>query len=179
MAQRLFHTFLLVMLAIALLGPSPSRAGDKVLRPTISFSSSRDNPTGAPLLAAEIYLISPPAGANPSCTVVGSCDPRRLTDNLFGDGFAKISPDGKKIVFDSNRVALLNGESRFMSDLFVMNTDGSGQTLLTRGSSATWSPDGKQIAFTSGDDGQLYLINANGSQLLRLTENLGSTFDPT
>ena len=34
-----------------------------------------------------------------------------------------------------------------ISDLFVMETDGSGQTLLTRGSSATWSPDGKEIAF--------------------------------
>jgi Tol biopolymer transport system component len=28
-----------------------------------------------------------------------------------------------------------------------MATDGSGQTLLTRGSSATWSPDGKEVAF--------------------------------
>jgi len=64
----------------------------------------------------------------------------------------------------------------------MMNSDGSDQQQLTNGksdNSASWSPDGKQIAFTSGDDGQLYLINANGSQLLRLTENLGSTFDPT
>src|SRR5215213_584091 len=68
MAQSLFRTVVFVMLTIALLGPSPSRAGDQdKLRPTISFSSSRDNSTVTPLpllLAADIYLISPD-GDNP------------------------------------------------------------------------------------------------------------------
>ena len=54
-------------------------------------------------------------------------------------------------MFDSNRLtagSVCNGVAyNNISDLFVMETDGSGQTLLTRGSSATWSPDGKEIAF--------------------------------
>jgi Tol biopolymer transport system component len=60
-----------------------------------------------------------------------------------------LSPDGKKIVFDSNRLTggmVCNG-SFIVGDLFLMNTDGTEQTLLTRGDSASWSPDGKTIAF--------------------------------
>jgi Tol biopolymer transport system component len=58
------------------------------LESTIAFSSTRDNPTGVPVAdAAEIYLMDPD-GTNL----------RRLTDNSVGDGFANLSPDGKKIV---------------------------------------------------------------------------------
>jgi TolB protein len=76
-------------------------------------------------------------------------NPRRLTDNQSGDGFANLSPDGKKIIFDSNR---LSGQVN-LSDLFLMNADGSDQTFLTRGSSATWSPDCKDIAFHASASG--------------------------
>src|SRR4029453_9686231 len=34
-----------------------------------------------------------------------------------------------------------------ISDLFLMDTDATEQTFWTRGSSATWSPDSKNIAF--------------------------------
>jgi TolB protein len=74
---------------------------------------------------------------------------RRLTDNDAGDGFANLSPDGKKIVFDSTRIS---GQAN-ITDLFLMNADGSDQTFLTRGSSATWSPDCKNIAFHASASG--------------------------
>jgi WD40-like Beta Propeller Repeat len=61
------------------------------LASTIAFASTRDNPAD-PLIALEVYLINPD-GANP----------RRLTDNTDDDAFAALSPDGKQIVFDSNR----------------------------------------------------------------------------
>jgi TolB protein len=107
----------------------------------IAFSSTRDDPTGSPLLAAEIYLMNPD-GTNP----------RRLTDNDAGDGFAALSSDGKKIVFDSNRNRGAD-EPLNTSDLFLMNTDGSEQTFLTRGSTASWSPDSKNIAFHASASG--------------------------
>lgn len=110
---------------------------------TISFTSTRDDPTGEPLLAAEIYLMDPD-GTNP----------RRLTENTDGDGFQALSPDGKRFVFDSNRNRAA-GEPLNTSDLFLMKNDGSHQTFLTRGSSATWSPDSKLIAYHASASGEL------------------------
>jgi TolB protein len=108
------------------------------LESQIAFSSTRDfpNATQAELFNdSEIYLMNPEG-----------TDPRRLTNNTSGDGFAALSPDGKRIVFDSNRDRGATDPVN-TSDLFLMHSDGSEQTRLTRGSSATWSPDGKSIAF--------------------------------
>ena len=115
---------------------------------TIAFSSTRDNLALNPVLGAEIYLIKPVM--NPDRTWALT-NPRRLTNDAFGDAFANLSPDGNKIVFDSNRLTagtVCDGVTyNNIDDLFLMNTDGTEQTLLTRGSSATWSPDSKTIAF--------------------------------
>ncbi len=155
MARRLI--FIPVALAL-LLGAGASRASDRQslatqcdpamqgcfqLVSTIAFSSTRDHVSDdpaltPPLLGAEVYLI------NPDMT-----NPRRLTDNSAFDGFAALSSDGKKIVFDSTRyTGSLNS-----SDLFLMNTDGTEQTLLLHGSSATWSADSKNIAFHASASG--------------------------
>jgi TolB protein len=129
---------LILVGAGATLVSSVAAAGEFQLESTIAFGSTRDNPTGNPFLAAEVYLINPD-GTNP----------RRLTDNAFGDSFPTLSPDGKKIVFDSNRrtAGTVCGGSLNIGDLFLMNTDGTEQTFLTRGDSASWSPNGQRIAF--------------------------------
>jgi TolB protein len=122
----------------SVLPSSVAAAGEFQLESTIAFGSTRDNPAGDPFLAAEVYLINPD-GTNP----------RRLTDNAYGDAFPTLSPDGKKIVFDSNRrtAGTVCGGSLNIGDLFLMNTDGTEQTFLTRGDSASWSPNGQLIAF--------------------------------
>jgi TolB protein len=135
----------------ALLGAWAQTRREKqpALRSTIAFVSTRHDPAVDPavdpqraMLSAEIYLIDGD-GTNP----------RRLTDNAYFDCFPALSPDGSRIVFDSNR--LRTGAEPFNTfDLFVMNVDGTGQTPLVRGSSATWSNDGKRIAFHASASGK-------------------------
>lgn len=90
------------------------------------------------------------------------------------------SPDGTRIVFQSNRSGNL--------DLWVMRADGSQQVQLTRHAEPdylpSWSPDGRTILFTSwrterGDRERaphLYAMNADGSKQRRLVrESLNSS----
>ena len=104
------------------------------------------------------------------------------------------SPDGTKIAFTSNRDAdpppqLGPTPVPFHSDapefpgaaprpeLYVMNADGSSQTRLTFNfffdGNPTWSPDSRQLAFQSREDGdhEIYVINVDGSGLTKLTDN--------
>src|SRR5437899_2923549 len=92
-----------VLIGAALLGAWAQTRSDRQqsgMRSTIAFVSSRHDPAADPAvdpqrawLAAEIYLMDGD-GTNP----------RRLTENTFADGFPALSPDGKRIVFDSNRL---------------------------------------------------------------------------
>jgi len=106
----------------------------------------------------------------------GSNPPRNLNaDNLtrLTQGSAQYcclawSPDGAKIAFSS-----LSGERW---DIYVMNSDGSGETRLTTertGRSPSWSPDASQIVFQSDAPGssEIYVMNSDGSQQTRLTNN--------
>jgi len=146
-----------VLIGAALFGAWAQTRSDRQqsgLRSTIAFVSTRHDPAADPAvdpqrawLAAEIYLMDGD-GTNP----------RRLTQNNFADGFPALSPDGKRIVFDSNRL-LTVGEPFNTSDLFVMKADGTEQISLVRGSSATWSPDSRRIAFHASASGKGRPIN--------------------
>ncbi len=91
------------------------------------------------------------------------------------------SPDGTKVVFVSQR----DGNS----EVYRMNADGSDVRNLTNhpapddlfGASvdtpvSPWSPDGGKIVFRSDRYGQgdLFVMNADGSSVLRLTDLPGS-----
>jgi TolB protein len=113
--------------------------------PTIAFISSRYDPALKPsawLLGAEIYLMNGD-GTNA----------RRITHNTTGEGFPALSPDGKRIVFESNRLRKESDPINWAS-LFVMNVDGSGEVSLVPGNSATWSRDSKSIAFHASASGK-------------------------
>ncbi len=61
--------------------------------------------------------------------------------------------------------------------------DGTGSTRLTSTTTSpwpSWSPDGSRIAFTSSRDGndEIYVMNADGSALTRLTNNSATDIEP-
>jgi len=91
------------------------------------------------------------------------------------------SPDGKRIVFESHEDT---GDSDdypvfSTSKIVVVDIDGSNERTLTAEDDhwPAWSPDGSKIAFESRRDGnyEIYVMNADGSNPTRLTENTAIT----
>ena len=97
-----------------------------------------------PIASAEIYIMNPDGSGA-----------ARLTNDTFGDALPSLSRDGKgTIIFDSNRVSDPDGKAgrTLDSDLFLMTVDvrtgkATSPVHLTRGSTASWSPDSERIAF--------------------------------
>jgi len=106
----------------------------------------------------------------------------RLTYSGANDDYPRWSPNGSKIVFQSDRD---NPESGSF-DIYLMNADGSGQTRLTThpndDSAAVWSPDGSKIAFQSarnGVDYQVYVMNADGSGQVNISNTTANDTQPS
>ena len=90
------------------------------------------------------------------------------------------SPDGSTLVYWAT-------DESAGAALFTRNSDGSGTPVqLTDGGTvddgdAVWSPDGERIAFRRviGDRVDIYLMNADGSDVRPLLEAPGTDQDPT
>jgi Tol biopolymer transport system component len=104
---------------------------------------------------------------------------------IAGGDQADWSPDGTKIAY--RRYPPGQGHS----DIFIANADGSNPVNLTASISntsyetvPTWSPDGTKIAFSSnlGEkdemDYEIYVIDADGRNLKRLTHTPGVDWGP-
>jgi TolB protein len=89
------------------------------------------------------------------------------------------SPDGRRIAFVRNVYRdYMNpgyghdGNGQFLN-IFVIDSDGSGERELLGGSrsyySPSWAPDGQRIVFLDGDD--IYIMNRDGAQIKNLTDS--------
>ena len=90
----------------------------------------------------------------------------RLTEHPERDQRGVFSPDGETIAFVSQR----DGDVA----VWLMDADGANPRKLVQGGQPSFSPDGRRIAFTSSafdDNDEIYLIDLDGSNRTRLTEN--------
>ena len=105
-------------------------------------------------------------------TADGSNERKLLGDNTF-DYHASYSPDGKWIVFTSERAG--DGQA----DIYRVHPDGTGLEQLTDSPAlddqATLSPDGTQLAFMSTRDqhtANVWLLNLKTRKLRSLTASI-------
>jgi TolB protein len=134
----------------------------------IAFISSRDFPTlmaPAWLASSEIYLVA-----------ADGTDALRITNNSFAEGFPALSPDGRRIVFESDRLRTAEQPTNWAS-LFVTGSHGGEEISLVPGNSASWSSDSKRITFhasaagggkpisglpgAAADDSDIFVLNVD------------------
>jgi Tol biopolymer transport system component len=102
----------------------------------------------------------------------------QLLSNPDNDYDATWSPDGKSIVFTSER----NGSA----DLFQVNADGSGLKALTQDPAyddqAAFSPNGRKLVFVSTREGgtaNLWILDIASLSAQRLTTGTGGNYRPS
>jgi len=151
---------------------------------------------GVLLLLAAAAQQTAPSGAAPQATAT---QPEKHLRNIkqltFGgqNAEAYFSVDGKKLIFQSTR------EPVKCDQIFIMNTDGSNQHMVSTGKGRTtcsfWHPDGKKILYASTHLGSpdcppkpdyskgyvwaiyssfdIFTANPDGSELKQLTKEPG------
>ena len=126
---------------------------------------------------------------------------RRLTTDPAVDYAPRISPDGTKIVFHSNRSLGLSASAAEVSrtlpdrqasggpefDIFIMDTDDGDQGTLTVPAFhpaddlfPDWSPDGEWIVFASNrtGDSEIFVVRADGTELRNISNSPGTDTRP-
>jgi Tol biopolymer transport system component len=166
-AKLLFIALMIVVFLVNAIQPSAA-AIDATPTPSsratgqIAFTSNRDG-------NFEIYVMN-----------ADGSNVRRLTDNSASDGQYGIawSPDGKKLVFSSNRLTGSNDNFQ----LFEMDADGSNAHLLNSsycGCYPAFSPDGKRIAFAGFTyNFEIFVMDSDGSHAVNLTQSKDKDFNP-
>ena len=132
-----------------------SVACEPALFDRIVFHSDRDG-------NSEIYVMAPDGSSR-----------TRLTNHDAIDLQPRVSPDGTRIAFYSNR----DGSLPDQFDVYVLDADGSDVARVAGDPEddrfGTWSADGATILFSGDRDGdpEIYRVGLDGSGLEPLTDN--------
>jgi Tol biopolymer transport system component len=139
----------------------------------LNFRDGLEKNATARSAAADVYVMN-----------ADGTDLVNLTNGTSTDFQVQWSPDGKKIVLVRSQPGQSGPAINY--EIYVMNPDGSDQRRLTNNSAVdsnpVFSPDGKKIAFESNrdvntrpeipvNDQEIYVMNADGSNQTRLTNN--------
>ena len=154
--------------------------------PGIKLSGPRWAPAGNPRILVFSTGLPDPNGWDIGMLTLdakGKADALINISNAEGEGITadlegSWSPDGTKIVFESER-SKINDRAQF--DIFIADAEkrgaGKNQINLTDHEApdqrARWSPDGTAVVFESKRDGnwEIYTVGIDGENLTRITEN--------
>jgi Tol biopolymer transport system component len=137
------------------------------------------SPDGSKIAYASPGEINCPPGRGPRCTGISIMNAdgsgQLRLPHTDGGEYPSWSPDGKRIIFNSNLVG-----HHLMS---IVDVDGSRVVDLSsvgEGWQVDWSPDGRSILFTSHRDHpdnytDVYVMHPDGSAVRRLTHNRAYT----
>ncbi len=141
------------------------RAQEKVLFVRYATAAPRylswNSPAGLSLDSVDIYRVN-----------ADGTGLQNLTSYPARYGGVRASPDGSRVLFESDRAG---AAGTTYTHLWVMNSDGTGLKELTARTSRNgrWSPDGSRIAFEMvGADDRLHVhvMNADGSNPQKVSE---------
>jgi Tol biopolymer transport system component len=159
---------------VSVSGGTPQRIsgiGENAVFPSVSRRGDHLAYTSESPRRASTWRLPGPKSSAPSRS------PTTIISSTRVDANAHFSPDGRRIVFVSDRTG--------KSNIWVCDRDGANPTQLTdlKGLTGTprWSPDSKQLAFDSRpeEDAEIYVISAEGGTPRRLTNDRADDVTPT
>ena len=155
---------------------------------SIAFATERTR--GGMMLPPVQASGSDPSRASIYLMDIDGRNQRPLVDADGADRAPVFSPDGRKIAFESKAptqaAASTPGstENNDTLEIYVIDVDGTNRMQLTHNDvddgHPTWSPNGKQIAYSSmvGDIYQVFIVNASGGTAKQLTFSDASHYHP-
>ena len=153
-------------------GPAWSPDGTRIV-----FMSMRDGHIIDFAPTYEIYVMDADGG-----------NPQNLTNNPSDDRYPSWSPDGKRIVFVSERPGHFRGDIGITTEIYVMDADGGNQQRLSENRQTdwfpSWSPDGERIVYAADRKGDfenfdIYVMDVDGGNQQKLTNNRGDDSAPS